>query len=325
MIGSLIRLCTAWEPMRTNVTRISRVCGIAGLLAVSLYPMDSGAGDAGETGPFPVPSSALAMRPALIADSGLAEVPAVSEIGHPVLLSQNVDEDDINDPLESVNRAIFAFNEVVYGILLSPIAKAYNASVPQVVRMSVSNVIDHVSSPITFVNDLLQFELDRAMTTLARFLVNTVVGFGGLADVAAVSGLEEHEEDFGQTLAVYGMGEGFYLVLPLLGPSNPRDAVGKYLVDPYFDPLGLWLDNTDRDTEKYVRIGVTAVDEYASIVDELERIRRTSVDYYAAIRSLYRQKRATEISNGREEDLPPIPNYDLNFAPTGEGSIAKIK
>lgn len=311
--------------MRTNATRFSRLIGMAGLLAVAIYPMESGAGDAGESGPWPVPSSSLALRPVLLADSALIDTPVAPEEGQLVLLAQTVDEDDVNDPLESLNRVIFGFNEIIYGILINPIAKTYNAAVPQTVRTSVSNLVDHVGSPITLVNDILQWEWTRAMTTIARFLVNTVVGFGGLADVAADSGLEEHQEDFGQTLAVYGMGEGFYLVLPILGPSNPRDAVGKYLVDPYFDPLGLWLENTDRDTERYVRMGVTGLDEYAAIVDELERIRRTSVDYYAAIRSLYRQKRATEISNGREEDLPPIPNYDLNFGPSTDGSIADVK
>ena len=148
---------------------------------------------------------------------------------------------------------------------------------------------------------------------------------GGIADIASSIGLKQHEEDFGQTLGTYGLGEGLYLVLPLLGPTNPRDAVGKYLVDPFFDPLGLYLSNTDRDAEAYSRLGVSAIDEYAGLVDELEQIKKTSVDYYAAIRSLYRQKRLTEISNGREEDLPSIPNYDLNFAPDNNGSIAGVK
>lgn len=311
--------------MRISATRFSRLIGMAGLLAVSIFPMESNAGDAGESGPWPVPSSPLMTGPVLIADSGLRDAAVAPEAGELVLLAQVVDEDDVNDPLEPLNRVIFGFNEIVYGVLINPIAKTYNVAVPQPVRTSVGNLVDHIGAPITLVNDILQWEWTRAMTTIARFLVNTVVGFGGLGDVAADSGLKEHQEDFGQTLAVYGVGEGFYLVLPILGPSNPRDAVGKYLVDPYFDPLGMWLENTDRDTERWVRIGVTGLVEYAAIVDELERIRRTSVDYYAAIRSLYRQKRATEISNGREEDLPSIPNYDLNFGPSTDGSIANVK
>jgi phospholipid-binding lipoprotein MlaA len=243
----------------------------------------------------------------------------------PALLAQV--EDDTNDPLEPMNRVFFTFNQYVYDLLLTPIAKTYNSTVPDTIRLAVGNLVDHLASPVTFVNDVLQLEFTRAMTTVARFVVNTVAGLGGIADVANDSGLKDHSEDFGQTLGVYGVGEGVYLVLPLLGPSNPRDAVGKYLVDPFFDPLGLYLDNTDRDAAIYARLGVTALDEYASIVDELEQIQKTSVDFYAAIRSLYRQRRASEISNGREEDLPPIPNYDLNFAPegTGSGNIADVK
>lgn len=265
-------------------------------------------------------------HPGAIIDTQIADLPSTAVAPPPTLLAQAAGaEDDVNDPLEPLNRVIFQFNEAVYAILLTPIAKTYNKVLPGTLRAAVSNVIDNISSPVTFVNDLLQLELRRAMTTVARFLVNTVAGMGGIADVASGSDLKQHEEDFGQTLGVYGIGEGLYLVLPLLGPTNPRDAVGKYLVDPFFDPLGLYLANTDRDAEAYARLGVSAVDEYAGLVEELEQIKKTSVDYYAAIRSLYRQKRLTEISNGREEDLPAIPNYDLNFAPSNDSSIAVVK
>lgn len=265
-------------------------------------------------------------HPGAIIDTQIADMSAMVIPPRPTLLAQATTvDDDVNDPLEPMNRIIFEFNEAVYAILLTPIAKTYNTVLPATFRAGVSNVIDNISSPVTFVNDLLQFELNRALTTLARFIVNTVTGMGGIADVASGIGLAEHQEDFGQTLGVYGIGEGLYLVLPLLGPTNPRDAIGKYVVDPYFDPLGLYLANTDRDAAAYSRLGVSAVDEYAGLVDELEQIKKTSVDYYAAIRSLYRQKRLTEISNGRDEDLPAIPNYDLNFAPDNNSSIAGVK
>lgn len=265
-------------------------------------------------------------HPGAVIDTQIADIPAMALPHEPTLLAQaTTPDDDVNDPLEPVNRVIFEFNEVVYSAVLTPIAKTYNAVFPNTFRAGVGNVIDNLASPVTFVNDLLQFELDRALTTVARFVVNTIGGIGGIADMASSIGLEQHKEDFGQTLGVYGLGEGLYLVLPLLGPSNPRDAVGKYVVDPFFDPLGLYLSNTDRDAESWARTGVSAVDEYAGLVEELEQIKKTSVDYYAAIRSLYRQKRQTEISNGREEDLPQIPNYDLNFAPENSGSIAGVK
>jgi phospholipid-binding lipoprotein MlaA len=217
-------------------------------------------------------------------------------------------EDDSNDPLENVNRAIFSFNEGVQEGLLRPLADAYNSAVPATGRQALKNMFDNLSAPITFVNDLLQFEFERALVTFTRAFINTTFGMAGISDMASEMGFEKHEEDFGQTLAVWGVGEGFYLVLPLLGPSNPRDAVGRLLVDGYFDPLSYYLDNID---EGEIDLALDLVDgflEYADVVEELDQIRKTSVDYYAAIRSLYRQKRNAEISNGQNLDLPPIPD-----------------
>ena len=111
------------------------------------------------------------------------------------------------------------------------------------------------------------------------------------------------------------MGEGFYLVLPIFGPSSPRDAIGKLVIDSYLDPLGLWLDNTDRDNIQYTLTGAEGLDEYAGIVDELNQVKKTSVDYYAAVRSLYRQKRKSEIRNGSILELPPIPDFNYGIEP----------
>lgn len=226
----------------------------------------------------------------------------------------DLDEDDANDPLEPLNRAIFSFNEVLLHDILGPVAGFYNDTVPVTGRAAVSNLFDHLASPITFVNDLLQLEFERALTTLARFVVNTTGGMGGIADFASEIGLEKHKEDFGQTLGSYGVGEGFYLVLPVLGPSNPRDAVGRLFVDRFFDPLGLYLDNVEKDAWRWGRIVGGGFVEFADVVDELEQIRSTSVDYYAAMRSLYRQRRASEIANGELLDLPPIPDFSPQFS-----------
>jgi phospholipid-binding lipoprotein MlaA len=265
-------------------------------------------------------------HPGVIVDTQISELPATNlPIPHALIAQLSTNEDDVNDPLESVNRVIFGFNEIVYDFLLTPVATTYNVVLHETVRSGISNAIDNISSPVTLVNDILQLEVDRALTTIARFVVNTIAGIGGIADVASSIGLEEHSEDFGQTLGSYGVGEGLYLVLPLLGPSNPRDAIGDLVVDPYFDPLGFYLSNIDRDAAGNARTGVSAVSEFAGLTGELSQIKKTSVDYYAAIRSLYRQKRAAEISNGSEEDLPAIPNYDLNFGPDNAGSIANVK
>jgi len=243
--------------------------------------------------------------------SAATEQPAAGEI----LAQAKPAGDEVNDPLESLNRVIFDFNEVVQDAVLRPLTRFYNDTVPPTVRQAVSNFINNLNTPVTLANDILQGEGQRALQTGGRALVNSTFGIFGFSDLAGELGVERHKEDFGQTLAVYGVDEGFYVVLPILGPSNPRDAVGKLLVDPYFDPIGLYLENTDRDD---LALGISAfkgVEEYARIVEELDQVKKTSVDYYAAIRSLYRQKRKTEIHNGSILELPPIPDLGYDTQP----------
>ena len=219
-------------------------------------------------------------------------------------------ENDVNDPLEPMNRGIFEFNEFFLQWILGPISGVYKDFVPDPVRKSIGNILHLVASPIILANDLLQAEWERAWVTTQRTVVNATIGVAGAFDVAETLGLPRHNEDFGQTLAVWGMGEGFYLVIPFFGPSNPRDGIGK-LVDGFFHPLTRWADNTDREEITYGLFSAAGVHDYSEIKDELDQIRKTSIDYYAAIRSMFRQKRAAEIRNGAEVDLPPIP--DLGF------------
>ena len=262
--------------------------------------------------------------PAVAADGAVAaaEMPAAT-----VMVAQAKPEaEDVNDPLEPLNRAIFEFNEVLQDAILRPIAKFYNENVNLTVRQGVSNFLDNLKTPVILANDILQGEFNRALQTFGRAFVNSTFGIFGLADVAGELGVHRHTEDFGQTLAVYGMEEGFYLVLPIFGPSNPRDAVGKLLVDPYMDPIGMWLTNTDRDTANYSFGAGKGVEEYAGIVDELDQVKKTSVDYYAAVHSLYRQKRKTEIHNGSILELPPIPNLGYDMVPEDfDRSLAGIQ
>ena len=147
-----------------------------------------------------------------------------------------------SDPLEPINRGIFAFNRAIDEMFLKPAARLYIAIVPEGGRVAVTNVVNNLKSPVILVNDLLQGDLDRAQTTIARFTVNTILGFGGIADVATDLGAPRHSEDFGQTAATYGVGSGPYLMLPFLGPSNVRDALGK-VVDRFLDPLEYALDS----------------------------------------------------------------------------------
>lgn len=223
-----------------------------------------------------------------------------------------VDADDVNDPLESMNRGIFAFNEFFLDWILGPISGVYKDFVPDMIREAIGNLLDNVATPTVLANDLLQGEFYRAWQTTERVVINSTVGLAGLIDVAEYMGIPHHSEDFGQTLAVWGVGEGFYLVLPFFGPSNPRDGIGKG-VDGYFHPLTRWASNTDRDEINYGMGSANAVHLYSTVMDELNQVRKTSVDFYAALRSMYRQKRASEIRNGAAVELPPIPNisYDI--------------
>ena len=231
-----------------------------------------------------------------------------------VQVAQTAD-DSISDPLEGVNRVIFDTNEFLYGMFLRGPTEIYAGIVPPPLRSAVSNMLHNLTTPVILASDILQWEWKRAGQTIQRFAINTTYGIGGMFDRATEMGIERHSEDFGQTLAVWGVPEPFYLVIPVLGPSSPRDAVGKLVVDRFLDPLGLYMSNIEHDAGIYSRAGVGAVDQYSGVMNELDQIKKTSVDYYAAVRSMYRQKRNAEIRNGAEADLPPIPNLGYELTP----------
>jgi phospholipid-binding lipoprotein MlaA len=142
---------------------------------------------------------------------------------------------------------------------------------------------------------------------VTRFTVNTVMGMGGLWDVAGQYGLKKHKEDFGQTLAVWGVKEGPYIMIPLLGPSNVRDGAGK-IVDSFSNPISYFLPGYAAYLELVAGI-IDKVDERAGLIEPMDELRRTSLDFYAAVRSLYRQNRESEISNGKVKK-PPLPGED---------------
>lgn len=220
----------------------------------------------------------------------------------------------INDPAEPANRAIFAVNEVVDMVVLKPAAGMYRDLVPPPVRDGIHNALNNLRSPVVLFNDLLQGEFERAGTTIVRFVINSTIGVLGLGDPASSLGFEYHNEDFGQTLAAWGLEEGPYIMLPILGPSNPRDTVGM-VVDLLVDPFNWWAHNTDRDYVTYTRAGLRAVDERARNYEALEDLKRSSLDYYATIRSLYRQRRTDEIRNGDDSAVSPAPG--LSTVPDG--------
>jgi phospholipid-binding lipoprotein MlaA len=212
-----------------------------------------------------------------------------------------------NDPLEPMNRRMLVANQHFDEIFFIHTLHRYQ-SLPQVVRTGVGNFLRNLAAPTVFVNDVLQGQPKRAGTTLVRFVLNSGPGLGGLFDPATRLGLPQHSEDFGQTLSVWGVGEGPYLILPLLGPSNPRDAVGlaadTFALDPtnhiHFKNHFWWAAG-----RQYVRV----LDLRAQTFDTLQGIERSSVDYYAALRNLYRQARDNEIRNGAPAPVADLPDF----------------
>lgn len=226
--------------------------------------------------------------------------------------------DEVNDPLEPVNRYIFEVNFFLDEFVLKPIAWWYRAALPDPVQNGVNNVLQNMRTPWSFANDLMQGETDRAGISAARFGINTTLGVLGIFEVAEGMGFPEHDEDFGQTMAVWGVPEGPYLVLPIFGPSNPRDAIGS-VVDDYGDPVNLYARIRDSNTNFPLYRGIgTGIDRRARNLESVDDLRRTSVDFYAAVRSLYRQNRAAAIRNGRQANdvpLPAFPDDDDNGTP----------
>jgi phospholipid-binding lipoprotein MlaA len=212
----------------------------------------------------------------------------------------------LNDPAEPTNRTIFEINRGLDRAFLKPVATVYRDYMPKFIQDRINDALNNLRSPVIFLNDLLQGKVDRAIATVARFMVNSTWGLLGLNDIATDLGMEGHEEDFGQTLAVWGVPEGPYLMLPLFGPSNPRDTIGL-VVDFLTDPFNLWASNTDRSYAVLGRTGGRAVDERAIHMEALDDLERTSLDYYAAIRSLYRQRRADQIQDGKASMNMPAP------------------
>jgi len=231
---------------------------------------------------------ALTFAMSLVAAS-FASAPAWAELG-PIPLEAETDwlfADDgpdpaDRDPLEPFNRGIFGFNEVVYGWVFDPVAIAYQWVMPGPGRRAVRRFFSNLTEPVTLVNDLLQFRPVKAGSSGARFLINTTAGVGGLFDPAAAWGLEPHTSGFGGTLAVYRVPSGPYLVVPIMGPSTARDAVGG-LVDGVMRP-DTWLLAA---TPRLVMAAGSGFSTYDMERERLDALRDTSVDFYAALRSAY--------------------------------------
>ena len=240
--------------------------------------------------------------------------------------SQNADGfQTVYDPLEPLNRSIFKVNEAVDFIVLQPVAATYRQVVPDPLQEMVTNFLRNLATPVTLLNELLQGDWEGAEVAATRFFLNSTVGLAGVIDIAGYNTpeLAHRSEDFGQTLGVWGVGDGPYLVLPLLGPSNLRDGLGR-VVDTASDPLTYY----DDETFAWTRLGLTAVDGRARTLDPLDEIKRSSIDFYAAVRSLYWQNRRSEIFDGTppiEDTFPDFDDFeDEDFEDSGLPSTVQL-
>ena len=211
-----------------------------------------------------------------------------------------------NDPWEKTNRDIFDFDLRVDHAVARPIAEGYRAAVPEPVRDGIHNALTNLNAPVVLANDVLQGDGDKAVNTAGRIVINSTVGIGGLIDVASKIGIPGHENDFGITLGQNGVAEGSYLVLPFAGPMPPRDLLGV-AVDQAFDPL-TYIRFHGHDTWMVVRFGVGILDSRTSQLDAIEAIERSSIDFYATSRNLYRQSRNAKINNGKTGAADDLPN-----------------
>ncbi|MBV9735040.1 MAG: VacJ family lipoprotein [Acidisphaera sp.] len=215
-----------------------------------------------------------------------------------------------NDPLEPTNRFFYRVNDALDVVVLKPVAEAYRYAVPRPVRTGIHNALANLSTPVLLANDVLQAKPRRAGDTLVRFVVNSTVGVVGIFDVASGWGYRAHDNDFGITLALWGVSDGPFLFLPVLGPSNPRDATG-FGVDIALDPLTYIGQGAIVTDLKWARYGVSATDERERVLDPVDQIKKGALDPYATFRSLYRQHRDSEIAAARTDEPRTVPAWYL--------------
>lgn len=198
------------------------------------------------------------------------------------------------DPLEGLNRGIYKFNDTVDKAALKPVAGAYKAVIPSGVRSGVNNFFSNLGEVVTVVNDLLQFKLSKAMDDAGRFAINSTFGIGGLVDWASMDGIEKRNEDFGQTLAVWGWKDSAYLVLPFIGPSTLRDTGGLIVDTALLDPISYQGDASVRNGLWLTKF----VDKRSTYLPGSDLLDEAALDPYVFMRDAYMQRRDSQVQDG---------------------------
>ena len=207
----------------------------------------------------------------------------------------------VKDCFESLNRATFALNQGLDNVIFEPIAKAYRI-LPSPVRSGTSNALDNLSTLVTIPNNVLQGDFKKAGINTGRFIINTTLGIAGIFDLAQKIGFSDYEkEDYGQTLGAMGVGEGCYLVLPVLGPSTVRDTAGSFVNilggDAWYNISAGKDTQYFSDFDYYATRAGSGIDFRAKNIDSFENLEKNSMDFYASVRSLYLQDRQKKIAN----------------------------
>tara|TARA_B100001057_G_scaffold407129_1_gene420854 strand:- start:53 stop:883 length:831 start_codon:yes stop_codon:yes gene_type:complete len=216
-----------------------------------------------------------------------------------VSIGNNLGAPSINDPFETINRVTFSFNSMFDKTFVRPTALVYRGVVPEFMRNRITYSLNNLSMPVTAVNNLLQGELRKAGVASSRFVINSTLGILGLFDPASSFGLKADNEDFGQTLAVWGIPSGPYIVLPFLGPSSPRDFTGL-LSTSLLDPMYQVGNSSNQTAFRSYRMGVGVVDFRSQNIEIFDDLQNNSLDYYAAVRSFYNQSRESQSANNLE-------------------------
>lgn len=212
-----------------------------------------------------------------------------------------------SDPLETINRGIFQFNYVVDGVLIKPIAQGYGSVMPERGQIMVSNFVSNIKEPVTFANSILQTDPQNTFCTLWRFMLNSTVGVGGLFDVASEVGLKNRETGMGDTFAIYGADAGPYIIIPIFGPSNVRDGIGR-IGDLFVDPISY-----TNNSVFYSIVAVKTIEARHRNMKLLNDIYNNSIDPYSTMRSIYTQYRTKAIKNAiseRKKSLNSVKNQD---------------